>query len=47
MTTFINSTKGQFHRCHMGQSEVNFLLRYMCQIYKNILIVVFGPSIVT
>ena len=23
---------GRFHRCCMGQSEVNFLWKYMCQI---------------
>ena len=28
---------GRFHRCCMGQSEANFLLKiYMCQIKKNI-----------
>ena len=24
--------KGRFHRCRTGQSEVNFLLKYMCHI---------------
>ena len=31
-TPAINSVNGKFHRCCMGQSEVNFLLKYMCQI---------------
>ena len=26
------SVTGQFHRCRTGQSEVNFLLKYMYQI---------------
>ena len=38
---------GQFHRCHMGQSEVNFVLKYVSNIDEHFLIVIFGPSIVT
>ena len=26
----------RFHRCCTGKSEANFLLKYMCQIKKNI-----------
>ena len=29
----------QFHRCCMGQSEVNFLLKYMSNIEGHFLIV--------
>ena len=39
------SVSGRFHRCRTGQSEVNFLLKYMCQIQKKVfLIVTIGPS---
>ena len=38
---------GQFHRCCIGQSEVNFLLKYVLNIEEHFLIVIFGPSIVT
>ena len=35
-SSFIQLPVGRFHRCCTGQSEANFLLKYMCQIEKNI-----------
>ena len=38
---------GQFHRCCVGQSEVNFLLKCVSNIEEPFLIAIFGSSIVT
>ena len=44
----LNFIKGDFVDVVPGQSEVNFLLKNMCEIYRRtFLIVIFGPSIVT
>ena len=43
----IKCHKGLFHRCCMGQSEANFLLKYVSNTEECFLIVIFGPSIVS
>ena len=38
---FHNRIFGRFHRCRTGQSEVNFLLKYVSNIEEHYLIVLF------